>query len=236
MFTMRVGISLLFTLYVYTVFAQTPSNNNVVRVQAQAPPPIFLRDVFSTPFEPKPYAGIQGSPYIGDGWMLAQIKLQDSRRIIDSLPIKINVYQNKIHFRNENGEEMQMSLRAEEIKIIDSSSTMMNTVFLSGFDQETGFFEVLTDGGKLKLLKKYTAFIWETKPLGSEVLRNFEMQGDLFLSRDKILYKASKSCSSIRDAFGNDERVSSYISANNIRCNKEEDMMKLVVFFASLQK
>jgi hypothetical protein len=234
MLNMKAAITLLLLFSFSCTFAQAPNSN--VAVPQQQRSPMFLRDVFSSPFEPKPYAGIQGSPYIEDRWILARIKFDDTRRIIDSLLIKINVYDSKIHFRNENGEEMQMTLRVEEIKIIDSSSTMMNKVFLSGLDQQAGFFEILAEGGKLKLLKKYKAFVWETKPLGSEPQRKFEMENELFLSRDKIFYRTSKNCLSIRDAVGNNDKVLDYISTNNIHCNKEEDMRKLVTFYAALKE
>jgi len=231
---MKTGIGLLFILCIYTSFAQTPSSGTVI-VRAQAPPPVYLRDVFSTPFESKPYAGIQGSPYIGDGWLLAQLKVEGNNERIDSILIKLNIYSNKIHFRNENGEEMQTTLRVEEIKIIDSSSTLLNTTFLSSFEQDAAFFEVLADGGKLKLLRKHRVDIWETKPLGSEVQRRFEPRSELFFSSDRILFHASKNCSTIRDAFRNNEKMFSYISANNIRCNKEEDMRKLIAYYTTLK-
>jgi hypothetical protein len=231
---MKAGMSLMFLFCIHSAFTQTPAYSNV-SVPVQRRGPMYLRDVFSTPFESKPYAGIQGSPFLEDKWAMAKLKATGRNELIDSISIKLNIYDNKIHFLNNKGEEMQVALRIEEIKIIDSSSVWMNKIFLSDFDQESGFFEVIADGGKLKLLKRQRMFLWETKPLGSEPQRKLEPMDDLFFLINARLFKASKACLSIKDAFGNNEKIIDYIQANNLRCNKEEDMRKLVTFYASLK-
>src|SRR6266487_1918219 len=132
---MKAGMSLMFLFCIHTAFTQTPTYSNV---SVPAPPraPMYLRDVFSTPFEPKPYAGIQGSPFLEDKWTIAKLKVTgNNNELIDSISIKLNIYDNKIHFLNNKGEEMQVALRIEEIKIIDSSSAWVNKTFLSNFDQ-----------------------------------------------------------------------------------------------------
>ena len=58
---------------------------------------------------------------------------------------------------------------------------------------------------------------------------------DLFFLFNARLFKASKACLSIEDAFRNNEKVIDYIQANDLRCNKEEDMRKLVTFYALLK-
>lgn len=230
---MRAGIKLLLILCYFNSFAQN-ATYNTVNGGSQPAPPTFLRDIFSTAFEQKMYSDIQGSAFLDEAWLLARIKVE-GHKVIESLPIRLNIYSHKIHFRNENGEEMQMALRVEEIRIIDSTHIRMNSVFLSNFDQERGFFELLQDGGKLKLLKKHSVVKWETMPFGSEVQRKFEPQGDLYFCSDKILYNANKSCSAIRDAFHNNQKVLDFISENKIKCNKEDDMRRLVEFYTSLK-
>ena len=229
---MKAGITLLLIFFFSLTFGQVPTYSNVA-VPSRPSAPMFLRDLFSAPFEPKPYAGIQGSPYIEDGWTLARIRFQDTKRTLDSIRIKLNVYEDKIHYKDENGVEMQMTMRAEEIRIIDSNSALNGKVYLSGFDQGSGFFEVLAEAGNLRLLKRYRAFVWETKPLGSEPQKNFDQETELYLCRDYSLFKANKNCLSTKEAVGNNEKMLNYISSGNIRCNKEEDLRKLISFYAS---
>lgn len=231
---MKGVFGVVFTFCFYNVLAQSPSGNVSV-LPASPPPPTYLREVFSTHIDPKPYKGIEGSPFLDDKWLLARIKVEGRTQTYDSISIKLNVYTNAIHFVNADGEEMQMAIKVEAVKIIDSGSAWNNTVFLSNFAQGPGFYQVLEDGDKLKLLKKLWVFIWETQPLNSEKQRKFEIQGDLFLSSGAILYKSSKACSTIRDAFGKNDKLLDYISQNNLRCNKEEDMRQIVKFYASLK-
>jgi hypothetical protein len=222
---MKAGISILFFFCCFSSFSQT----------TRPGPPIYLRDVFRTRIDPKPYASIKGSPFVDDHWLLARIKAEGRNELIDSLYIKINVYTNGVHFIDENGEEMRIDLRIEKITIIDSSSALYKTDFLSNFNQEKGFFRVIADGGQAKLLKKLRIFIWEVQPLGSEVIRTFEVQDDLYLCFGTQLFKPTKSCIAIRNAFGNNEKVFDYITANRLFCNKEEDIKKIVNYYSTLK-
>ena len=222
---MKAVIGILFFFCCFSAFSQT----------IRPGPPTYLRDVFRTRIDPKPYAQIKGSPFVDDNWLLARIKAEGRNELIDSLPIKINVYTNGVHFIDENGEEMQIGLRIEEITIIDSSSPLNKTVFLSNFEQEKGFFKVIADGGPPKLLKKLRIFIWEVQPLGLEVQRTFEVQDDLYLSFGSQLFKPTKSCIAIRNAFGNNEKVFDFISANKLYCNKEEDIRKILNYYSTLK-
>ncbi len=232
---MKGAFGMVFTFCFCSVLAQNPFGN-LPNNQLSPPPPTHLRDVFSTPIDPKPFKGIDGSPFLDDKWLLARIKVVGSAQTYDSISIRLNIYTNAIHFVNADGEEMQMAMNVEAVKIIDSGSAWNNTVFLCNLDQGgAGFYQVLEDGGKLKLLKKLWVFIWEVQPLNSEKQRKFEIQGDLYLLSGAILYKSSKACSAIRDAFGQNDKLLDYISQNNLRCNKEEDMRQIVKFYASLK-
>jgi hypothetical protein len=231
---MRTIFTFLFLACTYALIAQNASYNNSAAPVSYRPP-TYVRDIFSTHIDPKPYAGIDGSPFFDDNWLLARIKVLGKTETYDSILIRLNIYNNTVHFKDENGEELQMTEKVEAIKIIDSSSAWNNTVFLSNFSQEPGFYQVLEDGGKLKLLKRLRVLIWESQPLNSALVKKFEVQGDLFLSFTTTLYKASKACSAIRDAFTNNDKMFEFISNNNLKCNKQEDLQKIVQFYATLK-
>src|SRR5688572_4236028 len=105
---MKVVFSFVFIFFISSAFSQTPTNVSVAPMKP--PPPTYLRDVFSTHIDSKPYAGIEGTPFVSDKWLLASIKTVGRKELIDSIPIKINVHSNAVHFINENGEEVQMDL------------------------------------------------------------------------------------------------------------------------------
>jgi hypothetical protein len=199
------------------------------------PPPTFLREVFTTPVEPKKYAGIDGSPFLDDNWMLARLKVSRFK-VIDSMSVKLNLYERRLHFMNEKGEELQAAINFEEIDIIDKNSKWQNSVFLPGIgNDKEAFFQVITDGSKMKLVKKLIMNKWEIKPLNSEPQRKFELDEQLYLFANGILYRSSKNCSSLMDAFNNNQEVIKFISTNKIKCNKEDDLKKLVDYFNSIK-
>jgi len=225
---------LLFLLLIFfgqVAFAQNNSGNVVVPYNP--PPPIYLRDVFTTPVEPKKYADIQGTPFLNDNWMLARLKVS-RYKIIDSISVKLNLYDRRLHFMNEKGEELQAAIEFEEIDIIDTNSKWQNSVFLPGIgNDKEAFFQLLADGKKIKLVKKLIVDKWESKAVGTGIQRRFELDERLYLFLNGELYKANKSCTSI-NAFRNDKNIQQFISTNNIRCNKEEDLKKLVDYINSL--
>lgn len=220
------------TLFIWqTMFAQGVG----VSVSAPGNRPIYLREIFSSPFEPKYSAGIDGSPFLFDQWLLARVQLTDDR-IADSIFIKLNAYSSKVHFKNEDGEEMQASVPIKEITIIDNNPLWHNTIFRTGY---TGFFkeffQVLADGKKMQLLKKMVIIKWETKVLGGEDKKTFQLDRELFFSANGSLFKQNKKCASLSEIFGtNTEEVLRFINTNDIKCNREDDMRKLVDYFNSL--
>ena len=97
------------------------------------------------------------------------------------------------------------------------------------------FFQVLADGNKAELLKKMNVIIRELKVFNAPVQKSFELQERLYIysSITGTLYQENKNCSSLMSAFGNDSKVTSFISSNDSKCNKEKDLSKLVEYYNS---
>jgi hypothetical protein len=210
-------------------------SNGTVIVSNASFPPVYLSDVFGTLMKPKPSAGIDGSPFIFDQWLLARVLLPDDK-IADSVYIRMNAYNNNLHFKDEKGEELQSRVRVKEILIIDSNKVWHNALFRTGYGNNANvFYEVITDGLKMQLLRKTTVLLWETKVLGEEDKKTFQLDEEIYLSANGELYKQNKKCSMLTDVFGpHKSKMLDYISAKNIQCNKVEDMKQLVNYFNSL--
>lgn len=227
---------ILFTIVGITVAHILLAQNygNVV-VPYNPPPPVYLRDVFTTPVEPKKYAAIQGSPFLDDHWMLAKLTLSKFKSV-DSIMVRLNLYERRLHFLNERNEELQAAIDFEQIKIIDPNSTWYNSVFLPGIgNDKEAFVQLLVDGDKVKLVKKLTVTLWEIKALNAETQKKFETEEKLYLFANGTLYKTGKSCSSVLEAFGGNAEIQKFMSSNNIHCNKEEELKKAVDYFNSLK-
>jgi len=184
-------------------------------------------------FNPDSYEGIKGSPFFSDSWTYAHIVLEDNRAF-DSVLLRLNLYENKVHFKNNNGKEQMVAIPVKKMIITDASSAMNNTVFLSGYPEyKDAFFQVITGGNKASLLKKKKIIIKELKILNLPDEKSFELEEQFFVLINGRMYKESKNCSTLTEAFGNDSKVNGFISANNIKCNKESDLKKLLDFYNS---
>ncbi|MEO7922377.1 MAG: hypothetical protein ABIR30_01770 [Chitinophagaceae bacterium] len=198
-------------------------------------PPIYLQELFRQPLQSQKHAGINGSPFVYDKWLLASLKLYDDR-IADSVYIRINGYENKVHFKDENGEEMQVAVTIKEIIITDENPSWHGVVFRSGYNGGgNAFFQVLEDGKKMQLVKKLWVTKWETKALGEENKKSFQLEQEVYFAGNGELVKQNKKCSTLSEAFEKKQQeILNFAATNNIRCNKEEDMRKMVVYFNSL--
>ena len=231
---MRRSIVLLLATVVLIQTAVSQSTYSSVSVPYNPPPPTYLRDVFTTPLDPKKYADVQGSPFLDDHWMLARLKVSKFK-IIDSVSVRLNLHDRKLHFMSEKGEELQAAIDFEQIEIIDQSSKWKNSVFLPGYgNDKEAFFQLLLDGNKVKLVKKLIVNKWEIKALNAETQKKFELEERLFVFANGVLVKANKNCSALMEAFGNSQKVIEFVSTNGLKCNREDDLRKIVDYFNSL--
>ena len=232
----RIFCLLLLIGFLQIFFLQTiKGQNNYHNVNGGAVQsvPMYLRDVFSTAVQPKGYAGIDGSPFLSDKWLAASVKFV-GRKERDTMLVKLNLVDNKIHFQDEKGEELQCTIRTEEVKFIDTATSWSNATFRSNYaGGGTLFFEVLADGPRMQLINKVRMIKWETNAFGTETKRSWQLDEELFFYIGGFIYKKSKNCSTFNDAFGDDKAVLDFISTNHLRCDKKADMMKLANFVNS---
>ena len=180
------------------------------------------------------YDRIDGTPFLFTEWAYASVSLADSRKF-DSVLLRLNLYENRIHFRDEQGNEKLIPVNVKMIEIKDITSKWNNAVFMSGYgENDREFYQVVTDGKKAGLLKKMKVIIKESRPVmhGPE-RKNFELLNILCIYSKDTLYEEKKSCLSMVAPFKNDSKIMTFISSNDLKCNKERDLAKLVDYYNS---
>jgi len=194
-----------------------------------------VQELFRNPVKPRYHADIMGSPFLYDNWLMSTIQLTDDR-IFDSIYIKLNAYDNMVHFMDGNGDEMQTSVRVKQITITDAASSWQGTVFRTGYGgNERQFYQVVQDGKTMQLLKKIYVTVWSTKALGEEEKKTFQLEQEMVFAINNEIFKQNKSCNVLAEVIEkNEDKVREFVSTNAIKCNKEEDMKKLVVFYNTL--
>ena len=201
-------------------------------------PPMFLKDLFRDGQAPKLYSDINGSPFLFDNFLLARIRFFDDR-YADSVLVKLNIYDNKVIFVSENMEEMQVSIPVKQIEIIDSRNpSWFGNIYRSNLMMGgSSFFQVIADGPKAQLLKKVMVKVWETRSLGDQQKKNFQYEDELYIATDNTVFEAGKKCGAFINAMAEKfhEPVQQFVTTNNIRCNKDDEMKKLVDYCNSLK-
>lgn len=180
------------------------------------------------------YTGVEGSPYLFEDWAYARIKLVDNRRF-DSILVKINLFENEVYFKDPSEKVRQLAVQAKEIEIRDARSKYNNVIFVSGYGKnEKTFYQVVADGKKVGLIKELKIFKKETKIFNAPTKKSFELgEGDLILYSKGSSYIGTKSCDGVIQAFAYDKKLASYLESNDIKCNKEKDLKKLVEYYNS---
>ena len=228
----KITILILAIIYWQSSFAQTSQG----ATPAAAKQPGFFeyaRNERSTELLVTNYDRVDGSPFLSTEWAYANISLADNRKF-DSIQVKLNLYENRIHFKDEKGNEKMIPGNVKMVEINDITSKWNKAVFVSGYgENDREFYQVVTDGKKAGLLKKMKVFIKETRVINGTERKNFELQNILCIYSKDTLYVEKKNCLSMVEAFKNDPKIMAFISANDIKCNKEKDLAKLVDYYNS---
>jgi len=203
-------------------------------VGAFTPPPsgpTFLRDVFrNREVAEKPQGNVEGSIFLEDSWMYGRIKAAGRAQTYDSVKIKLNIKTGAVHFLNENNEDMTTTLNVEAVMIIDETSKYNNTIFLCNLNHIRGFYQILEDAGDLKLVKQLKIFEWYTQPVNAEKTKHIDIEGDPFLLYKDKLLSSTKKCEDLKEAFIDNQQLTQFIKTNNLKCNQQNDLWRIVRF------
>lgn len=229
-------IALIVGLSIFSVNAQNPGDgNDSLPVTTGNFEEEFVSSGGYSRIVPVEFKNIDGSPFISNDWVNARIKLENNK-VYDNVTVRVNVYDNKIHFKDAEGIERMMLSKVKEIVIKDEASPHNNAVFISGFTPNRDvFFKVIAEGHKVRLLEKYTARKTDIKVFNGEPKIQFDVDKEVYFYSVSVknMYKGTKKCAEILDVFGNDKNIIEYASKNGLRCHKKEDAIKLVTYFNS---
>ena len=195
-----------------------------------AGPPMFLKDVFSRPLKSVPYSDVEGTPFLTTDLLWARIVVEDDKWI-DSIKVRLNLYTNKVHFIGEGGEEMTLSMKVKQVKIIQSGSSYFNNVFLMELPgDKKRFFQVVTEGEVVNVLRKLVISQWQVNTFGDGLRKQFKEEFEFAYLFNDQLVNQSRDCGNFPVKYNSDGKLREYIQTNQLRCNKMMDMMKIAAY------
>jgi len=228
---------LVFLLWNFSCAQLPPRGSLTVKL----PSNVFFNEFTGKPFFPSDQADIPGSPFINKEWKLCVIKLNDGRYFED-VPIKLNIFNQTVHFRSLTGDELEVSRGIiTEVQMNDTAETgeIATRLFFNGFkpignNDENTFYEAL-DTGKADLLLCRKVKITETKVVGLATQKEYQSSQEYYISIDSNLVKCKKSNSFFIELFADKkDRVMKYIDENKLKFRSEKDFSRIVRYYNSL--
>lgn len=190
---------------------------------------------------------VTGSPFIKDDWVNAKLTLSRGKEI-GPLQIKLNIESNELHFLDSTGKEL---IAAEGlVKKVDCidyyskySKDSTRCIFQSGYpaidgQNETTFYQVLTEGRIELLARKYKYIRVEKNDLTGDVSKSF-VDGAAVLyvyaySMIQPLKPNKNFIAALWEEHKQDE-MNKYISDNKVSFKSTSDLIKLFNYYDSLK-
>lgn len=111
------------------------------------------------------YKNIDGSPYLSENFTNGDVLLDDSLLYVN-IPLRYNIYNDKIEFKNEEKQVLEIDNSNQSGKYSFNNLTFISHTYFYEGQQKRGILELLLDGN-IKLYKKHTIkFENATKAIG----------------------------------------------------------------------
>jgi len=182
---------------------------------------------------------IKGSAYSSADWAKATVIMED-KTTYANLKAKYSEYEDKLVVEGKDGQVMEFNNKVNDftLSFVESGKDILshyrNAYNVEGYSPKA-FFEILADG-KTQLLKKVSKKVQTKTEYGAvSSNRSFVTTTRYFVvspAKSTLIKKDSKS---ILAALNNKTpELESYIKEQKLNLSKEEDMVKLLTYYNSI--
>ncbi|MDQ1857258.1 hypothetical protein [Chryseobacterium sp. WLY505] len=174
------------------------------------------------------YDEIIGSPYLSKSFNIAQVAND-----YEKAPVRYNTFNDEIEFQ-KNGTTLALP-KEEKFSRIEIFSPKMTLVRLDTQDDLSGyFFELVKDKTGLykKIKTKFIDAVPAANSYATDRPASFKTLDPVYYIKTESGYiKKPKKIKDITEAFpAKKDEIEKFAKSNNIKINKEEDLIKLVKF------
>lgn len=219
-----------------TLFAQTGAPG------AYSNPQGFMSEANGKPLYSRNDLATQGSPYFSSEYCTANLKVRNGK-MYAGIKVKINLEENLVIYDAGDGKEMVASSPIDKVEFFNCSEETKNKILVSGFpsidQQDQSSFYVLLDSGAVQLLKSISVSYRDVKFYSEpNMTRVYEKKENYYAySPGKGMMRLTKDNNEVLATFTNKkEELTKFIAGNNIKCKKEEDLVKLFNYYNSLNR
>jgi hypothetical protein len=232
-----VYLSMFFFISYYNTIPAQPGSGGVFDAgNAQQ----FMSDANGRPLLMHTDYEIEGTPFYSNDYCTANLKVRNGKKY-KGIKVKINLQENLVIFDLGDGKEIEATTPVEKIEFFNCNDPEKNKILVSGFPaidkQDESSFYVLLDSGKVTLLKCISVNYHDTKYYGKANTTRIFDQKEYYYAYvpGKGMNKLAKDNEAVLALLNNKRsEVSRFMAANEIRCRREDDMIRVFAFYNSL--
>ncbi|PTS99952.1 hypothetical protein DBR11_11285 [Pedobacter sp. HMWF019] len=184
---------------------------------------------------------IQGI-YLYPDFVKGSVTMLDNKKIA-SADLIYDLSKDKIIFKGEDNKPYWFKDKVSEFQMADpKSGDQLIHLFKNGYPpidrySALNYYEVLAEG-KVTLLKKEVRIVSETIPYGSSAPVKSVANAQLYyLYTNDTMTQIKKDKKSMGNLLkGNDFNLTKYISDNNLNIKNDEDLVKIINYYNSINK
>jgi len=235
---MKPVFTLLFCLVTLTgILAQSNAGTNDYNNAQQ-----FMNDAYGRPLYMHTEYAVEGTPFFSNEYCSANLKIRKGKSYT-GIKVKLNLQENLVIYDAGDGNEMAAVTPVERIEFLNCNDASKNKVLISGYPpvdkQDVSSFYVLLDSGSVQLLKNISVTYRDTKYYGStNTTRIFEQKENYYAySAEKGITRLSKENSAVLAVFNSKKsELSKFIAANDLKCKREDDLVKLFRYYNTISR
>ena len=202
----------------------------------------FMNDANGRPMYMHAEYTIEGTPFFSNDYCTANLKIRKGKTYA-GIKVKLDLQENLVIYDAGDGKEMAAVTPVERIEFLNCDDAAKNRILISGYPavdkQDVSSFYVLLDSGAVQLLKNISVTYRDTKYYGSpNTTRVFEQKENYYAySVEKGMTKLSKDNSEVLAVFNNRKpELSKFIASNDLKCKREDDLVKLFRYYNTISR
>lgn len=188
------------------------------------------------------YEGVKGTPYLTDKWEKGEILFTNGTKIED-IKIRYNIYKDELEFMNSTSGKSfiidRQKVEGFNLIVQDKTLSFRNFNLKPEKNDDLSFFRILYNGS-VTLLRKYKKEFRRADyrggyATGKRYDEYIDGQDYYFVNYSGNIEKIRLGKKSVLSVLNNKEaEIKKYAAENSISFSDEEDIVKLLTFFDSL--
>ncbi len=180
------------------------------------------------------YADLEGSPFYSASWIKGNVEFADGK-VLNDINLKYDQVKDALLFKGKDGEELYF---IDAVKKFSLNEMVFRNGFLpyKRFTKQS-FYEIVSNG-EISLLKKNVKSISEYRAYNSaNVSQRINENRNIFIGREnKIIASQNDDIKTIANAidFNKSSFIIDFSNKNKLNLKKEEDLIRLVNYYNSL--